>query len=137
MPGRTAGLLYLAEKGGPGALSLPAVAAIAARHGLPVLCDAASVLPPKARLWKYLDEGADLVCFKGGGGIRGPQSTGLVLGGARWVAEARANAFPNQAVLRAAKVCRRGAGEAFIASPHESPSALVHNYAESRFFLTG
>ena len=132
MPGRTAGLLYLAEKGGPGALSLPAVAAIAARHGLPVLCDAASVLPPKARLWKYLDEGADLVCFKGGGGIRGPQSTGLVLGGARWVAEARANAFPNQAVLRAAKVCRRGAGEAISTSR----PALVHTQNHN-FFLKG
>lgn len=44
-----------------------------------------------------------------GGGIRGPQSTGLVMGKAEWVAEARKNCFPNQAILRAAKV-REAAG---------------------------
>ena len=37
-------------------------------------------------------------CFKGGGAIRGPQSSGLVLGKESWVAACRDNAFPNRAV---------------------------------------
>ena len=83
----TAGLIYLAEK--PGTLSLPDLVEIAKAHGdLPVLVDAASVLggaEARWRLSKYLAAGADLVCYKGGAGIRGPQSTGLVLGKADYV----------------------------------------------------
>ena len=43
---------------------------------------------------------------KGGVGIRGPQSTGLVLGKANLVEECQLNAFPNQAVMGTAKVCK-------------------------------
>ena len=50
-----------------------------------VLVDSASCLPPKTNLLKYLQQGATLVCFKGGGAIRGPQSSGLVLGSKVWV----------------------------------------------------
>ena len=45
-------------------------------------------------------------CFKGGGAIRGPQSSGLVLGKESWVAACRDNAFPNRAVGRPMKVCK-------------------------------
>ena len=103
----TCGLIFLAEK--RGTLSLEEVVQIGAAHNLPVIVDAASVLggaEARSRLSKYLAAGADLVCFKGGAGIRGPQSTGLVLGKADLVAECRLNAFPNQAVMRGAKVCK-------------------------------
>ena len=103
----TCGLIFLAEK--RGTLSLEEIVQIGAAHDLPVIVDAASVLggaEARYRLSKYLAAGADLVCFKGGGGIRGPQSTGLVLGKADLVEECRLNAFPNQAVMRAAKVCK-------------------------------
>lgn len=69
-----------------------------------------------------------MVCYKGGAGIRGPQSTGLVLGKADYIRDCRANGFPNQAVLRAAKVCKEevfglvAAVEGFMA---EDDSALV------------
>lgn len=103
----TCGLIFLAEK--RGTLSLEEIVRIGTAHNLPVIVDAASVLggaEARYRLSKYLAAGADLVCFKGGAGIRGPQSTGLVLGKADLVEECRLNAFPNQAVMRAAKVCK-------------------------------
>ena len=41
-------------------LDLPTVVEIAERHGLPVLVDSASQLPPKTNLTKYLEQGATL-----------------------------------------------------------------------------
>ncbi|MCW3475371.1 beta-eliminating lyase-related protein [Limobrevibacterium gyesilva] len=82
----TAGIYYLAQ-----AQSRPAlrdVASIARRHGLPVLVDAAAQLPPACNLKRYLDEGADLVCFSGGKAIGGPQSSGILCGRADLVASA-------------------------------------------------
>jgi seryl-tRNA(Sec) selenium transferase len=103
-PGKTAALLFAAEYGC--SLDLPTVARIARKHGLPVLVDSASQLPPKTNLTKYLEQGATLCCYKGGGAIRGPQSSGLVLGSAKWVGFARQNAFPNRAIGRAMKICK-------------------------------
>ena len=52
--------------------------------GVPVIVDAAAQIPPVSNLRRFtLDEGADLAVFSGGKALRGPQSTGLVLGRAR------------------------------------------------------
>lgn len=64
----------------PGTLSLPVVAEIAHRHGLPVIVDAAAELPPRDNLRRFIREGADLVVFSGGKAIGGPQSSGIVAG---------------------------------------------------------
>jgi L-seryl-tRNA(Ser) seleniumtransferase len=56
------------------------VVAVAKRHGLPVIVDAAAQLPPKANLRRFVAEGATLVAFSGGKAIRGPQSTGILCG---------------------------------------------------------
>lgn len=61
-------------------ISLPEVTSIAHDHELPVIVDAAGQLPPKENLSKFIDQGADLVTFSGGKGIRGPQSTGIIAG---------------------------------------------------------
>jgi len=61
-------------------LTLAQVVAIAHRRGVPVIVDAASMLPPRENLTKFLRLGADLVSFSGGKGIRGPQSTGILAG---------------------------------------------------------
>lgn len=88
-------------------LDLPTVARIAKKYDVPVLVDSASQLPPRANLTKYLEQGATLACFKGGGAIRGPQSTGLVLGSSKAAIEAcRLNNFPNRAIGRPMKVCK-------------------------------
>jgi D-glucosaminate-6-phosphate ammonia-lyase len=105
---RTAAVAYLISPftSPPGVLPLEQVIAIAHRRGVPVIVDAASMLPPRANLTKFLRLGADLVSFSGGKGIRGPQSTGFLLGRRDLVRAAAANASPNQAIGRAAKTSK-------------------------------
>ncbi len=75
---RTAGVLYVQDRDARPPLA--EVVAVAHRHGLPVLVDAAGELPPRANLRRFLEQGADLVAFSGGKAIRGPQGTGLLVG---------------------------------------------------------
>jgi L-seryl-tRNA(Ser) seleniumtransferase len=82
------------------------VIAIAHRHDVPVIVDAASMLPPRENLTKFLRLGADLVSFSGGKGIRGPQSTGFLIGRRDLVRAATLNGSPNQAIGRAAKTSK-------------------------------
>ena len=82
----TAGIYYLAQAQSKPPLA--EVAAIARRHGLPVLVDAAAQLPPAENLRAFLAEGADLVCFSGGKAIGGPQSSGILAGRADLVSSA-------------------------------------------------
>lgn len=82
----TAGIYYLA--GSQSKPSLREIAAVAREHRLPVLVDAAGQLPPTANLHRFLDEGADLVCFSGGKAIGGPQSSGILAGRADLIASA-------------------------------------------------
>lgn len=73
---------------------------------MPVIVDAASMLPPRENLAKFLRLGADLVSFSGGKGIRGPQSTGFLVGRRDLVRAAALNASPNQAIGRAARTSK-------------------------------
>jgi L-seryl-tRNA(Ser) seleniumtransferase len=63
-----------------GVVSLAEMAAIAHRHDLPLIVDAAASLPPRENLRRFIAEGADLVTFSGGKMIGGPQASGLLLG---------------------------------------------------------
>lgn len=87
------------------ALPLADVVAVAHSHGLPVLVDAAAQIPPIANLWRFTrEQGADVAIFSGGKGLRGPQSTGLVLGRRDLIEGCRSNGNPNHAVGRPMKV---------------------------------
>lgn len=102
---RTAGILYVAgEHLARAALPLPEVAAIAGEHGVPVLVDAAAQLPPRENLWRFTEQGAALAVFSGGKELRGPQSSGLVVGTAEAVAACELHAAPHQRFGRPAKV---------------------------------
>ena len=105
---RTAAVAYLVSPftSPPGILSLDQVLAIAHRCSVPVIVDAASMLPPRENLTRFLRLGADLVSFSGGKGIRGPQSTGILAGRRDLVRAAALNASPNQALGRAAKTSK-------------------------------
>lgn len=72
---------------------------------VPVIVDAAAQIPPVSSLWRFTTEvGADAVLFSGGKGLRGPQSSGLVLG-RRWIVDrCRAHASPYQEIGRGMKV---------------------------------
>jgi L-seryl-tRNA(Ser) seleniumtransferase len=83
---RTAAVAFTA--GMAGQVGLKMVCEVAARHGLPVIVDAAAQLPPKENLQRFLAEGAALVAFSGGKAIRGPQGTGILCGRHELVASA-------------------------------------------------
>jgi len=132
---RTAAVVYLVSPftSPPGVLSLEQVIAITHRRGAPVIVDAASMLPPRENLTKFIRLGADLVSFSGGKGIRGPQSTGILAGRADLVRAASLNASPNQALGRAAKTSKEEiaglltALELFVA---EDEKAEMKRYTE-------
>ncbi|QUQ65392.1 aminotransferase class V-fold PLP-dependent enzyme [Kutzneria sp. CA-103260] len=79
--------------------------ALAHSYGVPVLVDAAAQVPPISSLWSFtVDAGADAVILSGGKGLRGPQSSGLVLGRADIVEGCRRFGSPNHGVGRGMKV---------------------------------
>ena len=86
------------------AMPLEQVAEIAHAHDVPVIVDAATMLPPRANLRKYIAEGADMVVYSGGKGLRGPQGTGILVGRADLIEAAYANSSPHQTVARGQKV---------------------------------
>ncbi len=87
-------------------LTLPQVVNIAHKHKLPVIVDAAAMLPPKTNLRRFIEEGADLVVVSGGKLIHAPQATGLLYGRKDLVEAALANASPNHAIGRPHKVSK-------------------------------
>jgi len=88
----------------PGDVPLPEVIEIAKSRGVPVVVDAAAQLPPVSNLWKFTEMGVDLAIFSGGKDLRGPQSSGLILGRKDLIEACRNNANPNPAIGRAMKV---------------------------------
>ncbi len=101
---RTALVLYLAEaEEAPGSLALGDVAGVLEGAGVPLVVDAAAELPPRSNLHRFLDGGADLVIVSGGKEIRGPQSSGLILGRADLIARCTALCFPNHGIGRGMK----------------------------------
>ena len=73
-------------------------------RGVPVMVDAAAQLPPRSNLVDLVGLGASLVVFSGGKGMRGPQSSGLVVGKKPYVDAVRMNASPNSGMGRGMKV---------------------------------
>lgn len=63
---------------------------------LPAFLDAAADVPPKSRLWEYANMGFDLIAFSGGKAIRGPQTTGLLIGRQEMVHNTLLNMSPNE-----------------------------------------
>jgi len=73
--------------------------AIAKKHNIPTLCDAAADVPPVENLFKYQKIGFDLVTFSGGKMIRGPQSAGLLFGRKDLIEAAKLNHSPHEAPI--------------------------------------
>ena len=88
------------------ALPLEEVCEIAHARGVPVIVDGASTLPPRENLRKYTQQGADMVIYSGGKGVRGPQGTGILCGRADLIEAAMANAAPHRFMGRGMKVAK-------------------------------
>ena len=104
---RTAAVAYLcAPFSSRRVIPLDQVCEIAHARGVPVIVDAASMLPPRQNLYRYLRDGADMVVFSGGKGIRGPQGTGILCGRRDLIEAAAANGSPAQFLGRPMKVAK-------------------------------
>ena len=104
---KTAAIIHLESPySNTNVLPIETMVDIAHSNDLPLLCDAASRLPPRSNLTKFVEAGADLVSFSGGKGIRGPQASGILLGSKEWVEYARLNNAPRATVARAQKVSK-------------------------------
>ena len=137
---RTALVVYLMSPwASKGALPLDQTCAIAHRRGVPVLVDAAAVLPPAANLRRFIAEGADLVTFSGGKGLNGPQGSGILAGRADLVRAATLNGSPNHSVGRAAKAAKEDivglivALERYLARDHDAD--LAHWRAQAEYMV--
>lgn len=114
---------------GPGALPFEQVVEVAHARGIPVIVDAASTLPPVDHLRVWIEQGADLVIYSGGKGIRGPAESGLLAGRADLIEAARANGSPHASVGRGMKVSKESmvglwvALERFLERDHEAEFA--------------
>ena len=113
-----------------GAIPLPRVVKIAHDNGIPVIVDAAAMLPPPENLRRFIAEGADMVSFSGGKGVLGPQSTGILCGKRELIEAAYLSSAPNSTGIgRSAKVCKEEiaglmtALKLFIDADHESIAA--------------
>jgi L-seryl-tRNA(Ser) seleniumtransferase len=76
---RTVAVFYPAARTA-GVLPLDEVVEIAHAHGLPVLMDAAEMLPPASNLRRFIAAGADLVAYSGGKAIGAPAASGMLAG---------------------------------------------------------
>ena len=104
---RTAAVAYLCSPfASDRVMPLDRVCEIAHAHDLPVIVDAASMLPPRENLYRYLRAGADMVVYSGGKGIRGPQGSGILVGRADLIEAATLQASPAQFLGRGMKVAK-------------------------------
>ncbi|MEZ4677193.1 MAG: aminotransferase class V-fold PLP-dependent enzyme [Caldilineaceae bacterium] len=89
---------------GRGDLPLTQVIAVANRHNVPVVVDGAAQVPPTENLWRFTQMGAALAVFSGGKDLRGPQSSGLIVGRKDLIESCRINGNPNHSIGRPMKV---------------------------------
>jgi L-seryl-tRNA(Ser) seleniumtransferase len=86
------------------AVRLEEIASVTKPRGIPIMVDAASEHIERPSPW--LERGADLVIYSGGKFLRGPQTSGLLLGNKRLCQAAWRNGSPHQALGRPMKVSK-------------------------------
>lgn len=87
-----------------GALPLEEVIRVASARNVPVIVDAAAHLPPVENLWRYTEMGASMVIFSGGKTLRGPQSSGFIVGKKEWIEACRLHVGAGISIGRPMKV---------------------------------
>jgi L-seryl-tRNA(Ser) seleniumtransferase len=124
---RTAMLFFMNKADPYGKIRRDEWVALGKKHGIPTFLDAAADTPPQEHLSSYVKMGFDLVSFSGGKSLRGPQSTGLLLGRKDLVDAARHQASPyDRTIGRALKVGKEEiaglvtAVERFLRADHDA-----------------
>jgi L-seryl-tRNA(Ser) seleniumtransferase len=135
-------LLFAGQHFADWALPLEEVIAIAHTMGVPVIVDAAAQIPPVSNLWHFTTElGADAAIFSGGKGLRGPQSSGLIVGRQEIIDGVRVNAAPNQSLGRPMKVGKEEMAGLIAALEwslaQDEPATLAKYEDRVRFWIDG
>ena len=92
-----------------GRIPLKEVIEAGQKYDVPVIIDAAALLPPVANLHQFTDMGADIVIFSGGKGIRSLASTGMMLAkgrGIQIIEAVRQHTYPHEGWARSYKVSK-------------------------------
>jgi L-seryl-tRNA(Ser) seleniumtransferase len=120
-------LFYLNHAANKSPITREELVDVGKTKGVPTLIDAAADLPPVKNLTAFLQMGFDLVAFSGGKGLRGPQSSGLLLGRRDLIQAAFLNGSPHSdSIGRLAKVGKEEivgltrALELYLARDHEA-----------------
>jgi L-seryl-tRNA(Ser) seleniumtransferase len=124
---RTAALFFLNYGNSKGEIKDAEWVEIGKKARVPTFNDCAADVHPVENVSKWIKMGFDLVCFSGGKGLMGPQSSGLLLGRADLIAGARTNNSPSSATIgRGMKVNKEEmlgimvALESFLRRDHEA-----------------
>ncbi|MDE0555673.1 MAG: aminotransferase class V-fold PLP-dependent enzyme [Candidatus Poribacteria bacterium] len=113
--------------------------AIAKKHDVPLIVDAAAQLPPPENLWRFTQMGADLALFSGGKGLHGPQSSGLIVGTKSLIEAIAFNGPPHPFIGRGMKVGKEelvgllAAVEWYLGQDHEQ---LQQSYEDQVTYYT-
>lgn len=103
----TAAVYYLASGwASVGAISLERIYSVTKEFDIPIIVDAAAQLPPVENLWMFTERGAAVTIFSGGKDIKGPQSSGLIVGRKEMLDEIKTIGFPKYGFGRMLKVGR-------------------------------
>jgi uncharacterized pyridoxal phosphate-dependent enzyme len=131
---RTACILWFAGKLSENSPPLEDVVREAKKLRVPVIVDAAAQIPPLSSLWYFTKEvGVDAAIFSGGKGLRGPQTTGLVLGRSDIIRGCKNHGAPNHAIGRPMKVSKEdmaGAVAAMEWSLKQDEPATLQRYED-------
>jgi L-seryl-tRNA(Ser) seleniumtransferase len=102
---RTVMMLFYNRHDSIGQIKAAEFVALGRKHAIATFNDCAGDVPPAENLSKFSKMGFDLVTVSGGKGLRGPQSTGLLMGRKDLILAARLNGPPNSdAIGRGMKV---------------------------------
>jgi D-glucosaminate-6-phosphate ammonia-lyase len=96
---KTAMMYFLGGSSGdyawPETASLEDCLKVTKAAGVPMMVDAANMLPPWNNMQKLAAAGVDLICVSGGKHMRGPQCSGILAGRKDLIAAARLNMNPH------------------------------------------
>ena len=91
---KTAMLWFLNANTDQGEIKWEEFISLGKKHNIPTFIDCAADVPPVENLFRFTKMGFDLVAFSGGKGLRGPQSSGLLLGKRKYIEAARLHTPP-------------------------------------------
>lgn len=137
---KTAGIFFMfSNRGGwiaEGGLDFESTLKVAAEKDIPVIVDAAAQVPPVENLWRLTQMGATAVLFSGGKDLRGPQSSGLIVGKKDFLKTFSEINFFNYGIGRMLKTGREeivgilSAVEQYVTMDHTKRNAWVESQIE-------